>query len=74
MRRCKAKSKRSQKRCKNPAMKAMRVCYHHGGVLGSRKAKKARKKAPLKHGFYSRESIDERKRLSKLIKYSKNSF
>ena len=28
---CKAKSKRSQRRCENPAMKGMEVCYYHGG-------------------------------------------
>jgi len=71
MRQCKAKSKRSQKRCKNPAMKGMKVCYHHGGCLGSKKARKARIEAPIKHGFYSRKAIDERKQLSKLIKHFK---
>ncbi len=28
---CSAKSKRSQERCRNPAMKGKNTCLHHGG-------------------------------------------
>ena len=72
MRQCKAKSKRSQKQCQNPAMKSMEVCYHYGGVLDSKKARRARRKAVLKHGFFTQEALEERKEFSKLIKDSKN--
>jgi hypothetical protein len=71
---CKAKSKRSKKRCKNLAIKGMDVCYHHGGCLGAKKAKKTRIQAPFKHGFYSKENILERKMFSKLLKNSKENL
>ena len=68
MRQCRAKSKRSKKRCQNPAMKGMEVCYHHGGKLGNRKAKEARRQAVFKHGQYTQEALLHRKQLSLFIK------
>ena len=41
----------------------MNVCRMHGGILGGKKAKKARKKAAFKHGLYSLESLDRRKNI-----------
>ena len=72
MRQCKAKSKRTQKRCKNPAMIDMKVCYHHGGVLGTKKAREAKRKAALKHEFYTKKAIKERKSLSIFMKQTKD--
>ena len=43
----------------------------HGGIIGGKKAQKARKKAVTKHGFFSQEAIQERKQLSQLIKENK---
>lgn len=68
MRRCRAKAKRSQERCQNPAMKGMAVCYHHGGSLGTKKARKARNVAALKHGYYTAEVIEERRQVSCLLR------
>lgn len=39
---CKAKSKRTGKRCQARAVTGKDVCYHHGG------------KTPVKHGLYSK--------------------
>ena len=62
MQRCKAKSKRSGQQCKNYAVKGTAVCRMHGSgggpktVIGWIKCKNA----PLKHGFYSKEEVEER--------------
>ena len=50
------------------------VCYYHGGKLGSTKARRARRQAALRHGFYTKENVAKRKQISKLIKDSKNFF
>ena len=42
MTQCKAKSKRTGKRCKARAVTGKDVCYHHGGAT------------PVKHGLYSK--------------------
>ena len=34
---CRAKSKRTQLRCRAPAMRGREVCYHHGGKAGAPK-------------------------------------
>ena len=63
MQRCKAKSKRSGQQCKNYAVKGTAVCRMHGSgggpktVIGWIKCKNA----PLKHGFYSKEEVEERR-------------
>ena len=71
---CQAKSKRTGKRCRAFAMRGMRVCYHHGGKLGSKKAQRARLLAVFKHGMYTKEAIVERKMVSKMIKDSRQSL
>ena len=43
--RCQAKSKRSGRRCKNPAMKGKRVCRLHGGLSLSGEARTEKQKA-----------------------------
>ena len=50
---CKAKSKRSGKRCRRQAMKGMEVCYMHGG----KSATKGAANPNYKHGRYSRYNL-----------------
>ena len=71
MKQCKAKSKRTGKQCQAYAMHNMDVCYHHGGKLGSKKAREARRQASLRHGFYTKEAVAERKKIVRLIKNQK---
>lgn len=70
MQRCSAKSKRSKKRCKNFAIKGCGVCRMHGAGGGPKtfEGRAKCKKVPLKHGFYSKETIVERCEVRKLIK------
>ena len=61
--RCSAKSKRSQERCRNPAMKGKNTCLHHGGrSRGSiTTAGRARQiAANTKHGNETRAIREER--------------
>ncbi|KKN14877.1 hypothetical protein LCGC14_0991660 [marine sediment metagenome] len=71
MKQCKAKSKRTDKRCKAYVVKGMEVCYYHGGKLGSTKARRARRQAALRHGFYTKENIAERKALVAFMRETK---
>jgi len=71
---CQAKSKRSQKQCMNQAIRGMKVCRMHGGTLGRKKAQRARKIAPLKHGFYTKEAITERKQTKELLSNIQTQF
>ncbi len=71
MKQCKAKSKRTGKRCKAYVVKGMEVCYYHGGKVGSTKARNARRKAALRHGFYTKENIAERKELAAFMRDAK---
>jgi len=72
MTQCKAKSKRSQQQCKNHAVRGRKTCRMHGGILGGKKSLEARRKAVLKHGFYTTKAINERKKVSKFYKEIKN--
>lgn len=74
MKQCKAKSKRTGKQCQATAMRDMEVCYHHGGRLGNKRAREARRLAVLKHGFYTKEAIEERKQLTDFLRDTKNSL
>ena len=65
--RCGAKTRKGTS-CKAPAVNGKKRCRMHGGALGSG-APKGNKNA-LKHGFYSKESVEERKHLMALIKDS----
>lgn len=70
MQRCKAKSKRSGERCKNFAVKGCKVCRMHGAKGGPKtdEGKMRCKNAPLKHGWYSSEALQERETVNKIIK------
>ena len=63
--RCTAKSKRSGKPCKNPAVKGWSVCRMHGarGGHGEGKANPA-----YKHGLRSREWVETRRAVNALCK------
>lgn len=63
--RCGAKT-RSGAPCRSPIVQGKKRCRMHGGAPGSG-APKGNKNA-LKHGFYTREAIAERKRIGQLIK------
>lgn len=72
MQRCKAKSKRSQQQCKNYALKGWGVCRMHGARGGPKTADGLHKckKAPQKHGFYSREALEERQLTKNITRLS----
>lgn len=61
--RCQAKAKHSGEQCGQVAMKGKRVCWLHGGRGGARKGNRNAKK----HGGYSDEIQEERKRLAELL-------
>lgn len=70
MQRCKAKSKRSGQQCKNYAIKNFDVCRMHG-ARGGPKTKKGLvicKKAPFKHGYYTKEFKGEMQLIRQLTK------
>ena len=63
--RCGAKTRRG-KPCQSPAVNGKRRCRMHGGAEGSG-APKGNRNA-LKHGLYTKEAIEERKKLRKFIR------
>ena len=67
--RCGAKT-RSGKPCQSPAVAGKRRCRMHGGAKGSG-APKGNKNA-LKNGLYTKEAIEERKELRRLIREANN--
>lgn len=70
-RECGAKAKTNGRQpCRRLAMANGR-CHLHGGMSTGAKTLKGRyqqKMSSWKHGFYSKESIDERKSIKKIIK------
>jgi hypothetical protein len=71
--RCGAKCKRTGKPCRMPAMDNGRCFLHGGKSTGPRTPKGIEKcrKAPWKHGIYSKESLERRNQTKFLIKESK---
>ncbi len=63
--RCGAKT-RSGKPCRSPAVTGKRRCRMHGGAAGSG-APRGNQNA-RKHGWYTREAIEERKQLRALLR------
>ena len=60
---CSAKSKRSQKRCRNPAIKGKNTCLHHGGRSRGSTTTDGRARqiaANTKHGDETRAIREER--------------
>lgn len=70
MQRCKALSKRSREQCKNYAIKNHSLCRMHGARGGPKTEQGYRlcKKASIKHGLYSCETLREFKRCRQLMK------
>ena len=69
--RCGAKTRRGTP-CLSPAVKGKKRCRMHGGAPGSG-APRGNKNA-LKHGFYTREAIAERKLIMQLIRESEQTL
>jgi uncharacterized protein YjcR len=67
-RRCGAKT-RSGRRCTSPSVSGRKRCRMHGSAPGSG-APRGNKNA-LKHGIYTREAIEERKRVNDLMRQSR---
>jgi len=65
--RCGAKTRRGTEPCKAPAMKNGK-CRLHGGKS---KGPPRNNQNALKHGFYTREAIAERRYIRQLLKDSK---
>ena len=63
--RCGAKTRRGTP-CMAPAVKGKRRCRMHGGAPGSG-APRGNQNA-LKHGFYTRKAVEERRALRQLIR------
>jgi len=66
--RCGART-RSGKPCRSPAVSAKKRCRMHGGAPGSG-APRSNKNA-LKHGFFTRDAIAERRQLRELLRQSR---
>lgn len=66
--RCGAKTRRGTP-CEAPAVRGKKRCRMHGGAKGSG-APRGNKNA-FKHGYYTKEAIAERKRMSEFIREMK---
>lgn len=67
---CTAKSKQSGFRCKNFTVKGKAVCWIHGGKSTGPVTAKGRnkiRKLKIKHGLYSQDATNERKRFCELL-------
>ena len=64
-RRCGAKN-RSGRACRSPAVSGKKRCRMHGGAEGS--GAPIGNQNALKHGFYTRKAVAERKELRELIR------
>ena len=69
--RCGAKTRRGTP-CKSPAVQGKRRCRMHGGAEGSG-APKGNQNA-LKHGRFTKEAINQRKAMRKLIREAEQLF
>ncbi len=63
--RCGART-RSGQPCRSPAVQGKKRCRMHGGAKGSG-APRGNQNA-FKHGFYTKQAIEERKKLRQLIR------
>jgi len=69
--RCAARSKRTRKLCRAPAVAGWNVCRFHGAGGG---APKAKRNGMYRHGEYTSEAIAERKALANLIRHVRQTF
>jgi hypothetical protein len=63
--RCAATSKRTRERCKAPAMRGRAVCRFHGARGG---APKGARNGNYRHGLYTKDTIEEYRRLLELLR------
>jgi uncharacterized protein YjcR len=66
--RCGAKTRKGGS-CKSPAVHGKKRCRMHGGASGSGAPKE--NKNALKHGFFTKDAIEERKHLRALVRGSR---
>jgi uncharacterized protein YjcR len=66
-RRCRAKSKRSGKPCRAPAVKGCTVCRMHGAGGGAPQSNRN----ALRHGRYTAQAIAERQGIRALLRESR---
>ena len=62
--RCTARSKRTGKACRSPAVKGWTVCRMHGARGG---APEGKRNGAYRHGEHTKEAIAEKQRLRALI-------
>lgn len=77
MSQCKAKSKRSQVQCLKWAVRGKETCRMHGAKSKGPKTRKGRelsKLAALKHGRYTKKSLQENREIRELIRLSQNTL
>ncbi len=63
--RCSAKSKRSQKACRAPAMRDRSVCYYHGGKAG---APKGKRNGNYKSGLHTNEIVAIKREIAGILR------
>src|SRR4029077_18313043 len=68
--RCLARTRRGTP-CQSPAVAGTTRCRMHGGAAGS-DAPKGRRNGKYRHGGFTTEAIDERRRLAALIRDSRD--
>ena len=61
--RCSARSKRSGKRCRGPAVRGKLVCRFHGARAG---APKGPANGAYRHGLHTQEAVKERRAIARL--------
>ena len=69
--RCTATSKRTRKPCQAPAVRGWTVCRFHGARGGGPTGKR---NGRYKHGVYTKESIQERRELSELLRQARQTL
>lgn len=70
MERCRAKSKRTGEQCKNWPIKGGSICKFHEGMSTGARTEEGRfrqKMASWKHGYYSKEAIEDRRQFREMI-------
>jgi glucans biosynthesis protein len=66
--RCRARSKRTGKRCRAPAVRGHKVCWMHGARGGAPKGNRN----ALKHGLYAAEAMQRRRAIAELIRRARS--
>ena len=66
-RRCSAKSKRSQERCRGPAMRGKRVCRIHGGKSTGPRTSEGRQRCANAKRVHGNDSRADRREVAKKL-------